>query len=188
MEPTVLNKAEAGAKASRSPLAQLMHLKGGVADQLNEMDEILVSGRPISATKMQAKVQDFDDAWSKFTVQHDKLRKISGRGRLFGLEACYSDISRWWLGHSSFWHRVLKVMEDKEAAMMKDQEVKKEKPPKKNLLREAIKSVAKPSAAEKGEKLCEEPPVDKGQGDPAVLSKVNEAEAGESPQRTPLIS
>ena len=34
---TVLNEAEAGVKASRSPLAQLMHLKVRVADRLNEM-------------------------------------------------------------------------------------------------------------------------------------------------------
>ena len=151
MAPNVLNKAEVGDKAMRSPLAQLMHLKGRVADQLHEMEKRLESGKPISGTEMEARGQDFDDAWSKFTVQHDKLRKISGRGRLFGLESCYSDLSRWWLGHSSFWHRVLKVLEDKEVAMMKDQEVKKEKPQKKNLLREAIKSVMKPAEAEADE-------------------------------------
>ena len=122
MAPNVLNKADVGDKAMRSPLAQLMHLKGRVADQLHEMEKRLESSKPISATEMQARVQDFDDAWSKFTVQHDKLRKISGRGRLFGLEACYSDISRWWLGHSSYWHKVLKVMQDKEAVF--DQEVR----------------------------------------------------------------
>ena len=85
MAPNVLNKAEVGDKAMRSPLAQLMHLKGRVAGQLNDMEKRLESGKPISATKMQARVQDFDDAWSKFIVQHDKLRKISGSGRLFGL-------------------------------------------------------------------------------------------------------
>ena len=50
----------------------------------------------------------------------------------------------------------------------------KTKPQKKNLLREAIKSAMKPSDAEEGKKLCEKPPVDKGQGDPSVLIKVNE--------------
>ena len=44
----------------------------------------------------------------------------------------------------------------------------------------------KPSAAEEGEKLCEEPPEDKGKGDPAALSEVNEAEAGESPPDNPV--
>ena len=39
MAPNVLNKAEVGDKAMRSPLAQLMHLKGRVADQLNEMEK-----------------------------------------------------------------------------------------------------------------------------------------------------
>ena len=43
-----------------------------------------------------------------------------------------------------------------------------------------------PSAARKDEKFCEEPPEDKGQGDPAALSEVNEAEAGESPPEDPL--
>ena len=95
MSPNVLNKAEVGDKAMRSPLAQLMHLKGKVADQLHEMEKRLESGKPISGTEMEARGQDFDDAWSKFIVQHDKLRKISGRGHLFGLEACYSDLSRW---------------------------------------------------------------------------------------------
>ena len=152
MTPNVLNKAEVGNKALKTPLAQLMLLKGIVADQLHGMEERLESGKPISGAEMEARGQGFDDAWSKFTVQHDKLRKISGRGHLFGLESCYSDLSRWWLGHSSFWHRVLKVLEDKEAAVMKAQEVKKEKPQKKNLLREAIKSAAKSSADEEWNK------------------------------------
>ena len=51
-----------------------------------------------------------------------------------------------------------------------EESVSKKKLPKKNLLRETIKSVMKPSAAEEGEKLCEEPLEDKGQGDPATLS------------------
>ena len=102
MAPNVPNKAEVGNKALKSPLAQLMHLKGRVSVQLHGMEKILESGKPISTTEMEARIQDFDDAWSKFTVQHDKLRKISGRGRLFGLEACFSDLSRWWLGHSSY--------------------------------------------------------------------------------------
>ena len=103
MEPTVLNKAEAGAKASRSPLAQLMYLKGRVADQLNKMEKTLESGNPISTTEMRARIKDLDDAWFKFLDQHNKLHIISRRGRLFGLEAYYSDLSMWWLGHSSGW-------------------------------------------------------------------------------------
>ena len=52
--------------------------------------------------------------------------------------------------------------------------IPRKKPRKKNLLREAIKSAMKPSDTEEGKKLCEKPPVDKGQGDLAVLSEVND--------------
>ena len=44
---TVPNEAEAGVKAWRSPLAQLMHLKVRVADRLNEMDKALESDDPL---------------------------------------------------------------------------------------------------------------------------------------------
>ena len=44
----------------------------------------------------------------------------------------------------------------------------------------------KPSPAREEEKLYKEHPVDKGQGNPAALSEVNEVEAGECPPGNPI--
>ena len=82
---TVLNEAEAGVKATRNPLAQLMDLKVRVADRLNEMEKTLESNNPLSTTEMRAMINDLDDAWFEFVDQYDRLLIISGRGRLFGL-------------------------------------------------------------------------------------------------------
>ena len=101
MEPAVLNKA------LRNPLALLMHLKVRVMGQINVMKMRFESGNPISTTEMRVWIKYLDDAWFKFLCQYDKLRKVSGRGRLFGLEACYSDLYKWYWGFNTGWQRIL---------------------------------------------------------------------------------
>ena len=94
-------------KVARSPLAQLMRLKEGVNHRLHEMNETMESSDPISMFLMRARIDNLDDAWFEFLRQHKKLRIISGRGRLFGLKAYYSDLHKWYLGYKMGWQRIL---------------------------------------------------------------------------------
>ena len=100
MEPAVLNKALI------NPLALLKHLKVRVMGHINVMKEKLESGDPISTTEMRVSIKYLDDAWIKFLGQYDKLCKVSGRGRLFGLEACYSELYKWYWGFYMGWQRI----------------------------------------------------------------------------------
>ena len=53
-------------------------------------------------------------------------------------------------------------------------------------LQKTTEPTMKLSAAEEGEKLCKEPPKDKGQEDPTALNGASEAKAGERPPGGPL--
>ena len=72
MDPTVLNKAEEEDKAVRSPLAQLMHLKVGVMDQINEVEK-WESGNPISTTEMRTGIKNLMEAWARYKDQLGRL-------------------------------------------------------------------------------------------------------------------
>ena len=90
MEPYLLNKALG------NPLVLLRHLKVRMMQHIHVIKGKLESDNPISTTEMRVSIRYLDNAWSKFLDQYDNLSQISGRGRLFGLEACYSDLHKWY--------------------------------------------------------------------------------------------
>ena len=82
---TVLNEAEAGAKATRNPLAQLRDLGYRVVDLINKIEPMSERKDPISTPVLLEKIDDLNQAWGELVTQHDRLCVISGRGRLQGL-------------------------------------------------------------------------------------------------------
>ena len=90
------------------------------------MEKTLESNNPLSTTEMRARINDLNDAWFKFVDQYDRLLIISGRGRLFGLRAYYTDLIEWYFGYRSGWLRILEMEQAKEAALTEDQEIKAE--------------------------------------------------------------
>ena len=112
--------AEAGGKVTRNPLVHLKDLKWVVEDRLDEIEEVWETDYPISMTMIQAKIDDLDRAWIEFDTQHDRLSVISGRGRLFGLQAYHAELEPWYWGHISEAKEVLKEEQAKEAALKED--------------------------------------------------------------------
>ena len=97
MEPMVLNKAEAGAEASRSPLAQLTHLKVRVMDQINEVEK-WESGNPISTTEMRTGIKNLMEAWARYK---DQLGRLWDQDLLSDYDALchrYSEVYEFGLG------------------------------------------------------------------------------------------
>ena len=72
MEPMVLNKAEVGDEVLKSPRAQLMHLKGRVMDQINEVEK-WESGNLISTTEMRTGIKNLMEAWSRYKDHFGRL-------------------------------------------------------------------------------------------------------------------
>ena len=97
MKPTVLNRTEVVDKAMRSPLAQLMHLKVRVMDQINEMEK-WESGNPISTTKMQAGIKNLMEAWSRYKDQFGWLWDQDLEADYYALHHCYSEAFEFGLG------------------------------------------------------------------------------------------
>ena len=107
MEPYLLTKALG------NPLVLLRHLKVRVMQIIHTMKGKLESDTPISITEMQVDIECLDDAWDKFLDQEDLVSQISGRGRLFGLEACYTELHQQYWGYERGWQRILEEEQDK---------------------------------------------------------------------------
>ena len=101
MEPYLSNKALG------NPLAMLRHLKVEVMLNILVMKGKLESDTPISITELRVGIGYLDDAWGRFLDQYDLLSQISGRGRFYGLEACYSELHKQYRGYATGWQRIL---------------------------------------------------------------------------------
>ena len=93
MEPYLLSKALG------NPLVLLRHLKEKVMQNIRLMKGKLESDDPISFVEIREDLGYLDNAWGKFLDQYDLVCQISGRGHLFGLEACYSELHKQYWGY-----------------------------------------------------------------------------------------
>ena len=101
-----------------NPLVSLRDLKDKVEVRLSEIRKTLAN-YPISASMLQAKINDLDRAWIEFDTQHDRLSIISGRGRLLGLQAYHAALKRWYWAHIDKAEDALKEERAKKAALKK---------------------------------------------------------------------
>ena len=97
MEPTVLNKAEVGDEVLKSPRAQLMHLKGRVMDQINEVEK-WESGNPISTTEMRTGIKNLMEAWARYKEQLGRLWDQDLLSDYDALRDRYSEVYEFGLG------------------------------------------------------------------------------------------
>ena len=101
MEPCIPNEALG------NPLVLLRHLKVRVMQNIRLMKGKLESDDPISFVEMRADLGYLDNAWGEFVFQYNMVSQFASRGRLFGLEACYSELHKQYWGYGWGWERIL---------------------------------------------------------------------------------
>ena len=84
----------------RNPLGWLRYHKAEAILSICEVQGKLESDTPISFSELRRYIGYLENDWDKFLYRYDQLDRVSSRGRLYGLEACCSELHEQYRGYA----------------------------------------------------------------------------------------